>query len=390
MRVSLAAVGAVVLGAVTVPIGLPAAAAAQCAVPAGVYREPVGWAQRLIGAPRIWPVADGSGQLVAVLGTGVDSDNAQFAPGQVLAGGTGDCDGRGTFAAGIIGAQADPATTFAGIAPGTRILPVRYTQTTTGGDAVGPDALAGALRRAVDAEATVALVAVAVPASSPALAAAVREALARDVVVVAPAVGDKPGSLSYPAALPGVVGVGAVDRDGAPVQVESGDHVSIAAPGSDLAGTSAGADGGLGHRWGVDEPAFAAAHVAGVVALLRSHRPDLTGEQVVTRLTLTANRPASGGHDPRLGWGVLDAYAAVTAELPAGVAGPGAPPVSRPAEAVRVAPGRVRTGPGDRVPGVLGVAGVILAGLVAAGAVTLRRGRARGWRPGRLARDRRR
>jgi membrane-anchored mycosin MYCP len=361
MRVSLAAVGAVVLGAVTVPIGLPAAAAAQCAVPAGVYREPVGWAQRLIGAPRIWPVADGSGQLVAVLGTGVDSDNAQFAPGQVLAGGTGDCDGRGTFAAGIIGAQADPATTFAGIAPGTRILPVRYTQTTTGGDAVGPDALAGALRRAVDAEATVALVAVAVPASSPALAAAVREALARDVVVVAPAVGDKPGSLSYPAALPGVVGVGAVDRDG-----------------------------GLGHRWGVDEPAFAAAHVAGVVALLRSHRPDLTGEQVVTRLTLTANRPASGGHDPRLGWGVLDAYAAVTAELPAGVAGPGAPPVSRPAEAVRVAPGRVRTGPGDRVPGVLGVAGVILAGLVAAGAVTLKRGRARGWRPGRLARDRRR
>ncbi|HYQ66643.1 MAG TPA: peptidase S8, partial [Actinophytocola sp.] len=102
-----------VLMAVTPPAA--AAAVRQCAVPAGVYRDAAGWAQRLTDPARIWPLTNGAGALVAVLGTGVDAGNTQFARGQVVAGSDGDdCDGRGTFAAGIVAARPNPSTTFTG------------------------------------------------------------------------------------------------------------------------------------------------------------------------------------------------------------------------------------------------------------------------------------
>jgi membrane-anchored mycosin MYCP len=362
--------------------GMPAAtAAAQCAVPAGVYRGPVGWAQRLLDPARIWPLANGSGQLVAVIGTGVDVDNPQFAPGQVT-GSTPDadqdCDGRGTFAAGIVAAQGDPTTTFTGIAPGAGILSLKF----TAGDEAAPDTLAEAIRDATNAGATVILVVVPVEYDSPALTDAVTDAVARNVVVVAAAAGERSGAVSYPASLPGVLAVGAIDAAGTPVQDEAGDHVALAAPGKDLVATSAGAAGTVGHRWGVNDPTFAAAYVAGAVALLRSYRPDLTAAQVRTRLLLTASRPADGGHDPQLGWGVLDAYAAVTAELPPDAPGPEANQPVAPQETIRPEAAPQEPVSHDRAPGLLAVLGVFLASIAAAGAATVRRGRARGWRPG--------
>ncbi|HEX6351955.1 S8 family serine peptidase [Actinophytocola sp.] len=329
--------------------------AAQCATPGGVYREGVGWAQRLTDPTRIWPLTNGAGQLVAVLGTGVDAGNAQFAPGQVVAGSDGaDCDGRGTFAAGIVAARQDPATTFSGMAPGANVFAVRYTETTDQSGRAGPDpnALAEALDRAVAARAGVVLVVVPSLVSSPPLEDAVRRAVAAGVVVVSPAVGDQPGIRSYPTSLPGVVGVGAHNRAGAPMQAEAGDYVSIAAPGDGLVSTAAGTGGQLGHRWGVKDPAFAAAYVAGAVVLVRAYRPGLRPDEVLARLTATANRPPGGGHDPRLGWGVLDVPAAVSAELPVGSRGVVSPATVEPAAAPTPAVAR------PRLPGVLALLGI--------------------------------
>ncbi|MCP2170150.1 S8 family serine peptidase [Goodfellowiella coeruleoviolacea] len=372
---SQAAVAAVALGVTALSAAPPpAAGASPCAAPAGVYREGPGWAQRLTAPERIWPVTEGTGQLVAVVGTGVDAGNPQFAPGQVVSGSdSGDCDGRGTIAAGIVAARPDAATTFTGMAPGVRVLAVRYTQATDGSAASepDPDALAAAIGRSVAAGATVVLVVVPAPRSSPALQRAVSDALARGVSVVAPAVGDKPESRSYPAGLPGVVAVAATDQTGTPVQGESGDHLSLAAPGTGLVSTSAGTRGQLGHRWGVDNPAFAAAYVAGAVALVRAYRPALDPAQVLDRLTATASRPASGGRDPRLGWGVLDVYRAVTAEVVGEAsARAGASPTT-----VEPAAGPATPPPRDRLPGALAVTGVLLAGAAVVGVAVIRRGR---------------
>jgi len=359
-----------VLMAVTPPAA--AAAVRQCAVPAGVYRDAAGWAQRLTDPARIWPLTNGAGALVAVLGTGVDAGNTQFARGQVVAGSDGDdCDGRGTFAAGIVAARPNPSTTFTGMAPGASVLADRYTATMTdsGNDGPDPNALASAIDRAADVGARVVLVVVPAWRDSPALDTAVREAVARGVVVVSPATAGQPGFRSYPTSLPGVVGVGAHDRNGAPVQVESGDYVALAAPGEGLVSTSAGAGGRPGHRWGVKDPAFAAAYVAGAVTLMRAYRPELSPAQVLSRLTATANRPPGGGHDPRLGWGVLDVPAAVSAELPS-MSTRATPPRTVAPAAAPVAPV-----PHSRLPGALALLGLVAAVLAAVTATVVTQAR---------------
>lgn len=361
-----------------VALGLPIAASAappQCANPSGTYAGPVSWGQKLIDPPRLWPLTRGEGQLVAVIGTGVDGRNAQFAPGQVLGGATSDCDGRGTIAAGIVAAQPDPSTTFTGIAPGVRILPIAYN-----GD---PGELAAAIDTAVQRDAGVVLVAVPAAFDSPALSAAVSRARDRGAVVVSPAAATQQGARTYPTATSGVLAVGSTNQAGEPAQTESGDYVGISAPGADLVSTSAGAGGSVGHRWPVTDPGLAAASVAGVAALVRAYHPGLTGDQVVTRLTLTAHRPATGAHDPRRGWGVIDAYAALASTLPPDAAAPGSVPS---ASAPRpVIPAAAPPHPAsDTAAGTIALAGVALAVAAGVTAAAIRRARRRNWRPSRF------
>lgn len=364
---------------------VPATAVAeQCANPAGTYTAAVPWGQRLIDPARIWPLSKGAGELVAVIGTGVDGGNRQFAPGQLVTGqGTDveDCDGRGTIAAGIVGAQPDPSTTFAGVAPGARILPIRYTQANGGGD---PGRLASAIETALNRDAGIILIAVPAATDSPALTGAVSRAKEKGALIVSPASGTQQGASSFPTATPGVLAVGSTNRAGEAVQAESGAYMGISAPGADLVSTSAGAGGTVAHRWPVSDPGLAAAYVAGVAALVRAYHPDLSPDQIATRLTLTAHRGANGGRDPRRGWGMVDAYAAVSAAIPADTPGPGGPPQAAP-EAVVVpaaAPARPNA---DKVSGVLAIAGVGLAAAAGVVVAAARRGRARGWRPSRRA-----
>ncbi|WP_280499456.1 S8 family serine peptidase, partial [Nocardia cyriacigeorgica] len=74
----------------------------------------------------------GAGVTVAVIDTGVQPNprlpNLVGGGDYVTAGGDGlsDCDAHGTLVAGIIGATADPADAFAGVAPDARIISIRY------------------------------------------------------------------------------------------------------------------------------------------------------------------------------------------------------------------------------------------------------------------------
>jgi membrane-anchored mycosin MYCP len=382
---ALAVAGLVALGLPASALSAVAAPQAQCANPSGTYAGAVPWGQRLVDPARLWPLTRGDGQLVAVLGTGVDGRNGQFAPGQ-LEGGAGtertDCDGRGTIAAGIVGAQPDPSTTFAGVAPGAHLLPIRYLNgsPSDGGD---PGALAGAIDTAVDRQAGVILIAVPAAFDSPELSEAVARARSAGAVVVSAASATQQGARTYPTATSGVLAVGSVNPAGEPVQTEAGDYVGVAAPGAELVSTSAGAGGAVAHRWPVTDPGLAAAYVAGVAALVRAYHPELTGDQVVTRLTLTAHRPSSGGHDPRLGWGVLDAYAAVSSTLPADVPPPGAVPAAAPVPAVVPAAAPARR-PSDVTAGTIALAGVALAAAAGVTVAAVRRARRRNWRPSRF------
>jgi membrane-anchored mycosin MYCP len=152
----------------------------------------------MLDPERVWPLTTGAGRgrdrrrgggsgppaVRRWAGAGGDRSGVEAA--------TPDCDGRGTFAAGIVAAKADPGTTFAGLAPGVAILPVRVTD---GADDAGPDPdrLAAGPQAAIDAGATILCVITPADRDSPALRIAVTRARDAGRILTAPAAsGDRP------------------------------------------------------------------------------------------------------------------------------------------------------------------------------------------------------
>ncbi|WP_433304606.1 S8 family serine peptidase [Actinoplanes sp. CA-030573] len=288
---------------------------AKNAAPAG---EP--WAERRVAAERAWPASTGRGVTVAVLATGVDARNPAFAPGQVLTGadvrsgnasgaGNRDCDGRGTFAAGLVAAQPTTGSAFAGVAPDATILPIRYAGAlNNGSDQATPNALARAIRYATKHRADVILIPLAQPKNTQDLRDAVAAAVAADEVVVS--AGAKPeAGITYPTGYPGVLAVTAVDQAGKVMaDADQGPHIDVAAPGTGLVGPV----GDGGYSGPVDSPGMAAAFVAGTAALVRARLPNLSAAGVIARLEATADLLVPDPNSAhRLG--VVNAYSAVTA-----------------------------------------------------------------------------
>src|SRR5690606_26836724 len=65
----------------------------------------------------------------------------------------------------------------------------------------------------------------------------------------------------------------------------------------------------------VDGTSFSTAYVSGLAALVRARFPHLRAQQVMDRITRTAHGPGAG-RDDRIGHGLIDPLAALTAHLP--------------------------------------------------------------------------
>ena len=362
-----------------------------CLPPPQSVDPSVPWAQRQLAPEQAWPLTDGSGITVGVVDTGVDGHVPQL-QGVVLPGvdttkpghapGDTDCFGHGTFVAGIIAAKPTQGTGYVGVAPGVRILPVRCatTDTPNAPGALTPEGMALGIRAAVDAGAQVINVSASTTEQNPTLADAIRYAAEHDVVVVASAAnsGNEGDPVTYPAAFPTVIAVGAVNETGQHADFsQTGPFVSLVAPGVDILGLG---PGGPGH-WKGNGTSYSAPFVAGVAALVRAYRPGLSAEQVKHRLLATATHPAVALPDPALGWGMVNPLAAVTTVLPEenGVEPRSvAPPGATAAPVV----------PHDEMGPVLAMAGMIGAVVLVLAALLLGRlfsaGRKRGFRPARV------
>jgi membrane-anchored mycosin MYCP len=379
---------ALALGVLVLPGAPVSAAAQQCLPPAESVDPQVPWAQRRLGADRAWELSRGAGVTVAVVDTGVDAGTPQLS-GRVLRGfdmtvtggaGNTDCFGHGTFVAGIIGAAPMSGAGFFGVAPEVRILPVRASN----GEEGTSLAFARGIQAAVDAGAKVINISANTTAPDEALVAAVEYAESRDVVVVAAAANgsESPNSepvTAYPAALPTVLAVAAVDSTGQRASFsQPGSYLGLAGPGADI--TSVG-PGGPGHRRG-SGTSYAAPFVAGVAALVRAYRPGLTAAQVRHRLRQTADQPATVP-DPGVGWGVVNPLAAVATELPEEGFAAAPAGARRPARAPAPVPAH-RTGRLLVVVGAVAMFAILgAAGLLA---VLGPAGHRRRWRPARTLR----
>jgi type VII secretion-associated serine protease mycosin len=285
-----------------------------------------------------------------------------------------DCFGHGTFVAGIIGAGKQRGVGLAGVAPGVRILPVRQANGYSDGSALG---MAQSIVAAVDGGARVVNISASSFFPTPQLKAAVDYAAARDVLIVTAASNEaeRGNPKAYPAAYPGVVAVGAVGPDGGRTEFsETGSFVSVVAPGQDITGISRG---GTGHVQD-SGTSYAAPFVAGVAALVRAYRPELSAAQVKRRMELTADHPGTSLPDPAMGWGVVNPWAAVTTEIPEERGGaaalPGKAGIDPPR---RPAPNTWSRDNAVLLGGAAGVAGLLVLAAAAVGP----RGTRRGWAP---------
>ncbi|BEL05027.1 hypothetical protein Q0Z83_032180 [Actinoplanes sichuanensis] len=381
MRV-FAAVVAGLLGAVVVPVS--PGWAAQC-LGAGVAVSGVPAELRAYSPERLAGLATGAGVRVAVVDSGVDVRNPQL-KGQVVAGrdllhgavdGRRDCVGHGTAVAGIIAGLPDGDSGVRGLAPGATVIPVRVTEDTdTKGQQQIPrsrssaDAFAEAIRWAAGpANADVINISLVMADPDPAVRDAVAEAVRAGVVVVAAAGnGGADAGVVYPAAFPGVIGVGAVKPDGVLADYsQPGPHVDIAAFGDQVTVLSPV----RGYR-SVQGTSFAAPFVSATAALLRERFPRDSAGQIADRLLRSADPAPGGARSAQYGVGLLDPYRALTEE-----SGPVVAAVPETSAVPVAVPDR---GPAWERAGLFAAGGAglaVVAGLVAA---VVAGGRRRGWR----------
>jgi subtilisin family serine protease len=304
------------------------------------------WSYWPAAAPKLAPVR------VAVIDSGIDFGHPEF-EGRVI-GGTSfvdgpwrrDVDGHGTFIAGIIAADPFNGRGIAGIAINAQLLIVKVVEP----DGVSLEGEIKAIRWAADHHARVINLSLGglrnphdsrLDTYSLAERDAVLYARQKGAVVVA-AVGNGPDApqmpwqfANYPAALPHVIGVGAVRQTGVVPAFSNRDRVylDLVAPGHsifstiprNLVDTQFGCEGEPYSDCGPFEfrqaigTSFAAPQVAAAAALLLGQDPSLTPDQVAWLLERSADdvSPQTGcarcseGRDSLSGWGRLNVQAAL-------------------------------------------------------------------------------
>ncbi|MFJ8021188.1 type VII secretion-associated serine protease mycosin [Streptomyces sp. NPDC096311] len=279
------------------------------------------WHLTAMKAEQMWQTSTGKGITVAVIDSGVNDDLPDL-KGQVLPGKDEapespgdehtDYEGHGTGMALLIagtGKANGGAGTF-GLAPGAKILPVRTPD--RGLDGVRytkefSETVSRGIRYAADSGARVINISMAVPEGSEQLTAAVKYALDKGSLIFA-GVGnsgseDEGNPVEYPAATPGVVGVGAVGKNlRKTTESEYGPQVDIAAPGDEMYHVCPNGTGLCRSHGTSDATALASASAA----LIWSKHPTWTNNQVLRVMLNTAGGPTDGSkRNDSIGYGIV-------------------------------------------------------------------------------------
>ena len=299
---------------------------------------PLQWNLPLINLPDAWDVSTGEGVTVAVVDTGVNPfGNDSFGSrldNRVLLGynaiwktrGGLDVESHGTIVAGIIGQETNNGIGTAGIAFNTKILPVKVLWFT--GEGLNSWIIHG-IRWAANHGADIINLSLGGFFRSRAMEDAVNYAYEKGVTVVAAAGNDGMGEIIYPAAFENCIAVGAVNYDKTLTSYSNyGVALDLVAPGGSLTEDQNGdgigdgilqecfeRSGFFGFKWNpcyATGTSMAAPHVVGVAALIKSRHPEYGPDEIRQVLQDTAEDLGAPGWDERYGYGLVDAYAAVS------------------------------------------------------------------------------
>ena len=285
------------------------------------------------GIRSAWNITKGAGVTIAIIDTGVDGSVAELR-GAVAAGadfsgaGTGgrpeggDGDEHGTMVASLAAGRGSGTNAgVLGVAPAASLISASVGF--GAGDDNSDQEIADAVTWSVDHGAKVINLSLTRntldwPESWD---KAFLYAEDHDVVVVA-AAGNRGGGtaeVGAPATMPGVLGVGGVTQNGTSSTDASAQGITlgISAPSENLVGVIPGGGYVL---W--DGTSGAAPIVSGVVALVRAAHPELSAANVINRIVKTAHDKGAPGADFLYGYGLVDAAAAVSTDVPSVTANP--------------------------------------------------------------------
>ncbi len=203
------------------------------------------WGIKAVNAIQSWPTANyGMSARVAVLDTGLDKNHpsirSNFEKGKnfVTESGAAEDDikdvvGHGTHTSGTIAGVAD-STGFTGVAPKAKILSGKVCSE----EGCSNVSIAQGINWAVQENVDVISMSLGGSMSTPSERMAIRSALNKGITIVAATGNDGVEQVSYPAALPGVIAVGAVDSHLTKAEFSQwGPEVAVVGPGVDVVST---------------------------------------------------------------------------------------------------------------------------------------------------------
>jgi type VII secretion-associated serine protease mycosin len=286
------------------------------------------WHLDAMQAQQMWKTSTGKGVTVALIDSGVQADIPDLR-GQVVVGRDfskragderTDYDGHGTgmavLIAGTGGRGADNGSY--GLAPGAKIMPIRVPDfvernRTDGNQDDFATSTAKAIRFAADSDAKVINISLGSTAHSQQLTDSVDYALSKGKLIFAAVgnTGDALNELEYPAAIPGVVGVGAIDRNvKATKESQHGPQVDLVAPGAGIVAACLESSTKVCETRGTSD---ATALASASASLIWSKHPNWTNNQVLRVMLNTASKPKNGkDRTDYLGYGAVRPRIALT------------------------------------------------------------------------------
>jgi antitoxin (DNA-binding transcriptional repressor) of toxin-antitoxin stability system len=295
------------------------AATGGAAGPATGYADPFAaltYGPAMTGALDLHGDSTGKGQLIAVIDTGIDETHPELA-GRLrepvdTTGEGHEAEMHGTAVATIIAAEAGNAIGSFGVAPQAEILPIKACHPKEPGG-LAARCTTSSLVKALDVAATEEAVIVNMSLAGPPddlVARFVALLVADDRLIVAGAGnGGEHGKPGFPAALPGVLAVTAVDVADQPYEMANrGTYIDVAAPGVDIVSA---VPGGLYPP--LSGTSMAAAHVTGVAALIRELTPTIGARELGVLLKGNARDLGEPGIDELFGTGLVDACGTASA-----------------------------------------------------------------------------
>lgn len=269
--------------------------------------QQVPWGIKHIKANEVWSKSTGRRIKVAILDSGISGHKDLLVKGEfnVIEPGkpAKDDSGHGTLVAGIIAAKNNNIGVV-GVAPDVELYAVKILNAS--GSGYLPDLVKG-IEWCRKNHIQIINLSVTVNRDFPVLKESVAKAINEGIIIVASAGNTNAGNVTYPAAYPGVISVGSIDKNEKLDKFSSVGKVDFFAPGVNILSTFN--DGSYAIMSGTS---MAAPHISGLLALmLADKRNDInedgfvSSDEVKEILPKCAEDIGIKGYDSSYGYGII-------------------------------------------------------------------------------------